>query len=128
MGIIAEGGSASSHRGAAADRDNAGHRRPAQIGYRKNRLILAFTVAAISDALAVFVAFAPPLQWALDVGTAALLFLILGSQWMILPGLIAEAIPGDRHLPFLDTGRRLDCGVGQDFQAAELNGANFVRM
>src|SRR5580692_10818640 len=72
----------------------------AQIGYRKSRLIMAFTVAAISDALAVFVAFAPPLQWALDVVTAVLLFLILGSQWMILPGLIAEAIPGIAIFPF----------------------------
>jgi hypothetical protein len=33
-------------------------------------------------------------QWALDIGTAFLLFLILGRRWALLPGLIAEAIPG----------------------------------
>ncbi len=34
------------------------------------------------------------MQWALDVGTAFILFLILGKRWALLPGLIAEAIPG----------------------------------
>ncbi len=71
-----------------------------QSGYRKKRLVLAFAVAAISDICAVAVAFAPPLQWLLDVVTAFLLFLILGRQWLILPGLIAEAIPGIAVFPF----------------------------
>jgi hypothetical protein len=73
---------------------------PAQVGYRTKRLVLAFTVAAISDLLAVWVVFLPPLQWLLDVVTAFLLFLILGRQWLILPGLIAEAIPGLAVFPF----------------------------
>jgi len=73
---------------------------PTQVRYRNQRLALAFTVAAISDVLAVAVAFAPPLQWLLDVVTAFLLFLILGRQWLILPGLIAEAIPGIAVFPF----------------------------
>jgi uncharacterized membrane protein len=71
-----------------------------QAVYRKHRLVLAFAVAAISDVLAVAVAFAPPLEWALDLITAFLLFLILGRQWLILPGLIAEAIPGLAVFPF----------------------------
>ena len=58
------------------------------------RLGLAFGVAAVSDILAFWTEVAPPLQWALDVGTAFLLFLILGRRWALLPGLIAEAIPG----------------------------------
>lgn len=62
--------------------------------HRKARLILAFAVAAISDILAAAFEFVPPLQWALDIVTAATLFLILGRQWVILPALIAEAIPG----------------------------------
>jgi hypothetical protein len=37
---------------------------------------------------------AVPVQWALDVGTAVVLFLILGRRWALLPGLVAEAIPG----------------------------------
>jgi hypothetical protein len=73
---------------------------PVQAGYRKKRLVLAFAVAAISDVIAVAVAFAPPLQWLLDVMTAFALFLILGRQWLILPGLIAEAIPGIAVFPF----------------------------
>jgi hypothetical protein len=34
------------------------------------------------------------MQWLIDLVTAVLLFLILGRRWAILPGLIAEAIPG----------------------------------
>ncbi|HUJ11660.1 MAG TPA: hypothetical protein VL171_16750 [Verrucomicrobiae bacterium] len=67
---------------------------------RKRRLIAAFAVAAISDVCSWIVEFVPPLQWALDVVTAGLLFLILGRQWLILPGLIAESIPGLAVFPF----------------------------
>ena len=58
------------------------------------RLGLAFGVAAVSDILSFWTVIAPPVQWALDVGTAFILFLILGRRWALLPGLIAEAIPG----------------------------------
>jgi hypothetical protein len=60
----------------------------------RKRLALAIAVAATSDALAFFVDLVLPLQWALDVGTAFLLFLILGRRWALLPGLVTEAIPG----------------------------------
>ncbi len=73
---------------------------PTQARYRNSRLALAFTVAAISDVVAVWLVLLPPLQWTLDLVTAFLLFLILGRQWMILPGLIAEAIPGIAVFPF----------------------------
>jgi hypothetical protein len=55
---------------------------------------MAFGVAAASDFLSIWTEFAPPLQWLLDLGTAGLLFLILGRRWALLPGLIVEAIPG----------------------------------
>jgi len=58
------------------------------------RLAFAFAVAAVSDFFSIWATIAPPVQWALDVGTAAVLFLILGRRWALLPGLIAEAIPG----------------------------------
>ena len=58
------------------------------------RLAIAFAIAAASDCLSIGIEFIPPLQWALDLGTAALLFLILGRRWALLPGLIVEAIPG----------------------------------
>jgi hypothetical protein len=32
--------------------------------------------------------------WVVDIGTALLLFLVLGRQWLLLPGLALEAIPG----------------------------------
>ncbi len=49
---------------------------------------LAFGVAAVSDVLSFWTVIAPPMQ------TAFILFLILGKRWALLPGLIAEAIPG----------------------------------
>jgi hypothetical protein len=54
----------------------------------------AFGVAAVSDVLSIWLTFAPPFQWTLDLVTAFALFLILGRRWPLLPGLIAEAIPG----------------------------------
>jgi hypothetical protein len=67
---------------------------------RRKRLVAAFAVAAASDILAAAFAFVPPLQWVLDIVTAAALFFILGRQWVILPALIAEAIPGLAIFPF----------------------------
>jgi hypothetical protein len=66
----------------------------------KKRLAIAFTVAAISDFFSAGLEFLPPLQWAVDALTAGLLFLVLGRQWLLLPGLIAEAIPGLAVVPF----------------------------
>jgi len=77
-----------SRRGAPTDPPN-----------RRARLAAAFAVAAVSDVLSVWLTFAPPMQWGLDVTTALLLFLMLGRQWAILPALIAEAIPGLALLP-----------------------------
>jgi hypothetical protein len=57
-------------------------------------LALALVVAGVSDALSFAVALVLPVQWAIDMATAILLFVILGRRWAILPGLIAEAIPG----------------------------------
>ena len=64
------------------------------------RLALAFTVAALADGLSVFLTLAPPVQWAADWVTAILLFVVLGFQWVLLPGLIVEAIPGLYVFPF----------------------------
>jgi hypothetical protein len=66
---------------------------------RKRRVVAAFAVAGVSDLLSIGLGTVPPIQWALDLGTAGLLFLILGRQWMILPGLVAEAIPGIALFP-----------------------------
>ena len=60
----------------------------------RSRIGLAFAVAAISDFFSIWLDFVLPAQWAIDGVTAVLLFLILGRRWALLPGLIAEAIPG----------------------------------
>jgi hypothetical protein len=62
--------------------------------HSRAQLAAAFGIAAISDVLSMWVTFAPPFEWALDVATAFALFLILGRRWALLPGLVAEAIPG----------------------------------
>ena len=66
----------------------------------RERLLLAFAIAAISDILSFALSFAPPIQWTVDIVTALLLFLLLGRQWLLLPGLIAEAVPGLNLFPF----------------------------
>jgi hypothetical protein len=65
-----------------------------------SRLALAFVVAGVSDVIGAFASLAPPISWAVDVVTAALLFAVLGWQWPLLPGLVLEAIPGLGVLPF----------------------------
>ena len=66
---------------------------PVQRPSRKRQAV-AFLIAAVSDFLSFWFVLALPMQWIIDLGTALLLFLILGRRWAILPGLIAEAIPG----------------------------------
>lgn len=65
----------------------------------RKRFAIAFAVAAVSDLLSLWTELVPPLQWTVDLVTASLLFLILGRQWAILPGLVAEAIPGLAAFP-----------------------------
>jgi hypothetical protein len=68
--------------------------------FSRGRLALAFTVAALADGLSVLLTLTPPVQWAADLLTAILLFIVLGFQWILLPGLIMEAIPGLYVFPF----------------------------
>jgi hypothetical protein len=65
----------------------------------RKRFAIAFAVAAVSDVLSLWAEFVPPMQWTVDLITASVLFLILGRRWAILPGLIAEAIPGLAAFP-----------------------------
>jgi hypothetical protein len=58
------------------------------------QMAAALGIAAVSDIFSIWLTFAPPFQWALDFATAFALFLILGKRWALLPGLVAEAIPG----------------------------------
>jgi hypothetical protein len=72
----------------------------AAIKFSKKRLAFAFAIAGISDALGAFATPLPPIGWLVDLGTALLLFIVLGRQWLLLPGLALEAIPGLGVLPF----------------------------
>ena len=68
--------------------------------FSKKDLVLAFVIAGMSDAIGAFVTPLPPIGWVADIATALLLFLVLGRQWLLLPGLALEAIPGLGVLPF----------------------------
>ena len=68
--------------------------------FSKKQLALAFVIAGISDAIGAFTTLLPPIGWAVDLTTALLLFMVLGRQWLLLPGLALEAIPGVGVLPF----------------------------
>ena len=71
-----------------------------RLRFSRRRLALAFIVAALADGLSFFLTFTPPVQWVADLVTAILLFMVLGRQWILLPGLIMEAIPGLYVFPF----------------------------
>lgn len=62
--------------------------------HSRKAIAAALLVATASDIGSFAATFAPPVQLAIDFATAVALFLILGRRWAILPGLVAEAIPG----------------------------------
>jgi len=68
--------------------------------FSTRQIVLAFGIAGISDAVGAFLTPLPPIGWVVDFATALLLFLVLGRQWLLLPGLVLEAIPGLGVLPF----------------------------
>ena len=72
----------------------------AESKFSKKRLALAFAIAGISDAIGAFATPLPPIVWVVDLVTVLLLFIVLGRQWLLLPGLALEAIPGFGVLPF----------------------------
>jgi hypothetical protein len=68
--------------------------------FSNKQLVLAFGIAGISDVIGAFATPLPPIGWGVDFVTALLLFLVLGRQWLLLPGLASKAIPGLGVLPF----------------------------
>ena len=64
------------------------------------QLAFALAIAGASDAIGAFATPLPPIAWVVDLGTALLLFMVLGRQWLLLSGLALEAIPGLGVLPF----------------------------
>jgi hypothetical protein len=68
--------------------------------FSKKRLAIAFGIAGVSDAIGAFATPLPPIVWVVDIATALLLFMVLGRQWLLLPGLALETIPGLGILPF----------------------------
>jgi hypothetical protein len=72
----------------------------AETKFSKKRLALAFAIAGISDAIGRFRHPLPPIVWVVDLVTALLLFIVLGRQWLPLPGLHWKRFPGLGVLPF----------------------------
>ncbi|HEY7244792.1 MAG TPA: hypothetical protein VH678_13035 [Xanthobacteraceae bacterium] len=68
--------------------------------FSRKQLGFAVAIAGISDVIGAFTTPAPPLTWMVDAVTALLLFLVLGRQWLLLPGLVLESIPGLGVVPF----------------------------
>ena len=68
--------------------------------FSRKTLVFAFAIAAVSDVIGAVSNLAPPIAWLIDLGTALMLFTVLGRQWLLLPGLALEAIPGLGVLPF----------------------------
>jgi hypothetical protein len=60
---------------------------------------VALVIAALSDGISFFATPVPPVVWAVDLVTAVLLFAVLGWRWLLLPGLVLEAIPGFGVVP-----------------------------
>ncbi len=59
----------------------------------RQRALAALAVAAVSDLLSISFTVLPPVQILVDVLTAMILWMLLGSRWPLLPAFIAEAIP-----------------------------------
>src|SRR5688572_8291008 len=68
-------------------------------GISTGRKLAALAVAAASDAISLATAWAPPVQWMIDVTTALILFALLGFRWALLPALVVEAVPGLAMFP-----------------------------
>jgi len=69
-------------------------------GLTKTQIVVALAIAGVSDVLGAFVTLVPAVGWGVDIATAVLLFLVLGWNWLLLPGLVMEAIPGIGVFPF----------------------------
>ena len=82
------------------------------LNFSKRQLVFAFGIAGISDVLGAFTTPLPPIAWVVDFVTALLLFLVLGRQWLLLPGLALEATPGARNEHSSWNVRRLSCYRG----------------
>ena len=74
--------------------------RSTTLRFSRKTLAFAFAIAGVSDVIGAVANLAPPIAWLIDLGTALLLFMVLGRQWLLLPGLALEAIPGLGVLPF----------------------------
>ena len=61
---------------------------------------MALLLAVASDILGSVFTFAPPVHWTIDALTIALLFVVLGFKWPLLPAMVVEVIPGLQLFPF----------------------------
>ena len=62
--------------------------------HSRAKMAIAIGVAMVSDALSIWITFAPPLQWTLDLATAVVLFVDFRKTMGSPAGAVMEAIPG----------------------------------
>lgn len=70
------------------------------ISWKSPKWRMALLLAVVSDILGSAFTFAPPVHWTIDIVTIALLFVVLGFKWPLLPALVVEVIPGLQIFPF----------------------------
>jgi hypothetical protein len=80
--------------------------------FSKKQLALAFGIAGVSDAIGAFITPMPPIVWIADLATALLLFMVLGRQWLLLPGPGSGGHSGLGHTSILAAGGWSDCCRG----------------
>ncbi|MFM1883651.1 MAG: hypothetical protein RJA05_2060 [Planctomycetota bacterium] len=76
-----------------------GAKTPLTVPYSWPRRIAAIAIAVVSDIVNAIFTWAPPVVIVIDAVTALLLWLVLGRPKILLPILVAEAIPGLNVVP-----------------------------
>ncbi len=69
------------------------------LAYPWSRRLAALAIAVASDALNAVFTWLPPVAIGIDMVTAVALWLVLGRPMILLPALLAEAIPGVGIIP-----------------------------
>ena len=81
-------------------RDVLGSAPPASLNAVGRPILASSSTGIARSCIGAFAALAPPIVRVVDLGTALQRFMVLGRQWLLLPGLALEAIPGLGVLPF----------------------------
>lgn len=70
-----------------------------RIAWRIKRWRWALLMAVVADVLGFLFVLIPPVQWAINAATIALILLAIGFRWGLLGALAVEVIPAIQILP-----------------------------